>query len=280
MIHPTAIIDPQAEIAEDAEIGPYVVIEGPVRIARSCRVMAHAWLAGDTRLGEGCTLYPSCALGGAPQDISYDPSKIRSSLVIGSGCVFREFVTVHRGAKNDGVTRIGSGVYLMAASHAGHDSEIQDGVIMANSACLGGYAVIGHNAFISGNVSVHQHVHIGPYAMVGASTFISQDIPPWCIVQGVPGRVSGLNTVGLRRNGFSAERMKNIKTLFRALYRNDISFAAAKERIAAMNGANGVNGVNDADARVLLEFLNSSERGIAARARQSRERGVSQHVSE
>ncbi|MDR2733978.1 MAG: acyl-ACP--UDP-N-acetylglucosamine O-acyltransferase [Spirochaetota bacterium] len=263
MIHPTAIIDPQAEIDTDAEIGPYVVIEGPVRIARSCRVMAHVWLAGDTHIGEGCVLHPSCALGGAPQDISYDPNKIRSALVIGSGCEFRECVTIHRGAKDNGVTRIGSGVYLMAASHVGHDAHVHDGVIMANSACLGGYAVVGHKAFVSGNVSVHQHAHIGAYAMVGASTFVSQDIPPWCIVQGVPGRVAGLNTVGLRRNGFSAERMRNIKMLFRALYQSDIPFAAVKERIAAMD--------ND-DARMLLEFLHSSQRGIAAR--------VSRHVSE
>jgi len=266
VIHPTAIIDPLAEIAGDAEIGPYVVIEGPVRVARSCRIMAHAWLAGDTQLGEGCTLYPSCALGGAPQDISYDPKKIRSSLVIGGGCVFREFVTVHRGAKDGGATSIGSGVYLMAASHAGHDSQIQDGVIMANSACLGGHVVIGHNAFISGNVSVHQRVHIGPYAMVSASTFVTQDIPPWCMVQGVPARVAGLNTVGLRRNGFSAERVKNIKTLFRALYQSDIPFAAVKERLAGMDGA---------DARELLEFLNASQRGIAAR---EYTRGRARHV--
>jgi UDP-N-acetylglucosamine acyltransferase len=231
--------------------------------------MAHSWLSGDTELGEGCVLYPSCALGGAPQDLAYDPAKIRSSLVIGSGSVFREFVSIHRGAQDGGVTRIGSGVYLMAASHVGHDSEIQDGVIMANSACIGGHGVVGNNAFISGNVSVHQHVHIGAYAMISASTFITQDIPPWCMAQGVPGRVVGLNSVGLRRNGFSSERRKNIKALFRTLYRSDLPLAAIKENLAAIIAQDS----DEEDARALLAFLNASRRGIAA-ARRSR------HVSE
>jgi UDP-N-acetylglucosamine acyltransferase len=154
----------------------------------------------------------------------------------------------------------------MAASHVGHDAHIQDGVIMANSALIGGHAVIGNNAFISGNVSVHQHVHIGSYAMVSASTFITQDIPPWCMAQGTPGRVVGLNSVGLRRNGFSSERKKNIKALFRLLYRSNMPFAAIKKAIAA---------IDDDDARALFAFLEASRRGIVGTRR-----GIVQHVSE
>jgi len=260
MIHPTAIIDPRAEIDQDAEIGPYVVIEGPVRVSRACRVMAQAWLGGDTTLGEACVVHPSCALGGVPQDFSYDPALVRSSLVIGGGCVFRESVTVHKSAVNGGATRIGNGVYLMASSHVGHDAEIQDGVTIANSTLVAGHAVVGHNAFLSGNVSVHQHIRIGPYAMVSASTFVSQDIPPWCTAQGVPARVVGINALGLRRNGFSPERRNGIKALFRTLYRGDLPFAEIKKILASEGG----------DARVLLDFLSASKRGIAARRRGSR----------
>jgi UDP-N-acetylglucosamine acyltransferase len=258
MIHPTAVIDASAEIDGDAEIGPYAVIEGPVRISKGCRVMAHAWIGGDTLLGEGCVVFPSCAVGGAPQDFSYDPARVRSSLIIGNGCVFREFVTIHRSAVDGCKTEIGSGVYLMNYTHIAHDCRIEDGVTIANSAQIGGHVTIGRNAVLSGNLAVHQHVRIGPCAMISATSFITQDIPPWCTAQGAPGRVVGLNTVGLRRNGFSQERRNIIKGLFRELYRSDIPFAEIKKNFASMDSA---------DARVLSEFLNTSKRGIAARRR-------------
>jgi len=260
MIHPTAVIDPLAEIDGDAEIGPYAVIEARARVARGCRVMAHAWLGGDTLLGENCVLYPSCAIGGAPQDFSYDPARVRSSLVIGNGCVFREFVTIHKSAADGGRTCIGNGVYLMAYTHIGHDCHVEDGVTIANAAQIGGHVTIGNNAVLSGNLAVHQHVRIGAYAMVSATSFVTQDIPPWCTAQGAPARVVGLNTVGLRRNGFSQTRRNAIKALFRELYRSNIPFTEIKKNLESF-------AETDADARSLSLFLSASKRGLAARRR-------------
>jgi UDP-N-acetylglucosamine acyltransferase len=146
----------------------------------------------------------------------------------------------------------------MAASHIGHDAVIGDFVTLTNSAHIGGHAHIGQYAFISGNVSVHQHVRIGPYAMLGASSYAAQDIPPWCLAQGVPGRVAGLNVVGLRRNGFSPERRRGIKALFRMLYRENRPLEEIKKSLA---------GINDDDAKMLLEFLQASKRGVMASRR-------------
>jgi len=181
--------------------------------------------------------------------------------------VFREGVTAHRSTLNGGATRIGNGVYLMAASHIGHDAHIGDGVTLANSALLGGYVTVGHNAFISGNGAVHQHVQIGAYAMISATSFIVQDIPPWTIAQGTPGRVAGLNVVGLRRNGFSPERRQEIKKLFRMLYRSDMPFEEVKKNI---------HEIESDDARLLSQFLHATKRGIAA----FRTRGLAQYDAE
>ncbi len=255
MIHPTAIIDSLAQIDEGVEIGPYAVLEGPVRIGRNCRIMAHAWIGGDTTLGEGCVVHPFAALGGLPQDFSYNQITMHSGLQIGKNSVFREGVTVHRSAHDGGTTYIGHHVYMMACSHVGHDAVIGNHVTMANSALLAGHVVVGDRAFISGNVSVHQHAHIGCFAMIGASSFISQDIPPFCTVQGVPARVVCVNSIGLKRNGYDQERRFAVKRLFRLLYRQGLALAAVLEKLDAIGGE---------DAACLAEFIRSSKRGIAA----------------
>lgn len=255
MIHPTAIIDSAAEIGADVEIGPYAVLEGPVRVGDGCRIMAHAWVGGDTSLGKGCVVHPFAALGGLPQDFSYDSGTMRSGLQVGERAVFREGVTVHRSARDGGKTIVGNDVYMMACSHVGHDANIGDNVTMANSALLAGYVVVCDRAFISGNVSIHQHVRIGRFAMIGASSFVSQDIPPFCTVQGVPARVVCINNIGLKRNGFDQDRRSLVKTMFRMLYRQGLALSAVLEKLDALGGE---------DAMCLAEFLRGSKRGIAA----------------
>ena len=255
MIHPTAIIDPRAEIGADVEIGPYTVIAGPVRIGPGSRIFGHAWLTGETVLGAKTIVHPFCCIGDLPQDFSFDREKTRSGLTVGDGCEFREYVTLHRGTGEGGQTRIGNGVYLMAYSHIGHDCRIGDHVTMANSAQIAGHVEVGNNAFVSGNVSVHQHVHIGSLAMVGASSFVSQDVPPCCTVQGVPARVAGMNIVGMRRNGYSQERRSAVKTFFRMLYREGLALEEACRRLEADGSA---------DAALWRSFIAGSRRGIMA----------------
>lgn len=255
MVHHTALVDSAARIGEGVRIGPYAVVEGSVRIGPGCTIMAHAWIGGNTSLGEGCVVHPHAVLGDVPQDFSYDPARMCSSLEIGNFCVFREGVTVHLSSRDGGRTVIGNHVYMMACSHVGHDGVIGDHVTMANSALLAGHVVVGERAFISGNVSVHQHVHIGKLAMIGASTFVSQDIPPFCTAQGVPGRVVCLNTVGLKRNGYDQQRRTALKKVFRLLYRQGLSLEGALAQLDQLE---------DQDADCVSGFIRATKRGIAS----------------
>jgi UDP-N-acetylglucosamine acyltransferase len=254
MIHPTAIIDTSVDIGDGVEIGPFVVIEAGVKIGAGCQILGHAWIGANTVLGQGCIVHPFTALGNTPQDFSFDPVACRSSLVIGRNCTFRESVTVHRSSRDGGVTRLGDHVYMMAGSHVGHDCTIGDHVTMANSALLGGHVVVGERAFISGNVSVHQFARIGRLAMIGASSFVTMDIPPFCTVQGVPGQVVCINSVGLTRNGFDQQRRSAVKRMFRILYRQGHSQSQALDLFES---------IKTEDADCFLEFVRSSKRGIA-----------------
>ncbi|HXV79764.1 MAG TPA: acyl-ACP--UDP-N-acetylglucosamine O-acyltransferase [Candidatus Binatia bacterium] len=255
-IHPTALIDPKAEIEAEVEIGPYVVIEGPVRIKRGTRVMAQAHLAGWTEIGESNEIHPGVVLGDAPQDKAYKGEK--TYLRIGARNIFREHVQVHRGTVEGSSTSIGNDNFFMACSHVGHNCKLGDHVILANNALLGGYVEVGNNVFISGNCVVHQFVRIGDYALMRGLSGTSRDVPPYAILDWQH-TIRGVNVVGLRRAGFGEQRIREITKAFRVLFRKGRNLSLAMKELES-------NGSMSGDVAALLEFIRSSKRGVCGGA--------------
>jgi len=251
-IHPTAVIDPKAEIDGAVDIGPYVVIEGSVKIRRGTRVMAHAYLTGWTEIGADNEIHPGAALGGAPQDKAYMGAE--TYLKIGDRNIFREHVQVHRGTVAGSSTVIGNDNFLMANSHVGHNCKLGDQNILANGALLGGHVEVGNNVFISGNCVVHQFVRIGDYALMRGLSGTSRDVPPYAIVDWQH-TVRGVNVVGLKRAGFDGRRIREIKEAFRVLFRKGRNLSLAIKEIEQSAKAN-------TDLSALLEFIRSSQRGV------------------
>jgi UDP-N-acetylglucosamine acyltransferase len=251
-IHPTAVIDPKAEIESTVEIGPYAVIEGPVKIADGTRVMAHAFLTGWTEIGARNEIHPGAVLGDAPQDRAYKGEM--SYLRIGDQNIFREYVQIHRGTVGGSSTVIGNNNFLMATAHVGHNCKLGDNNILANGALLGGYVEVGNNVFISGNCVVHQFVRIGDHALMRGLSGTSRDVPPYAIVDWQH-TVRGVNSVGLKRAGFDEKRIRAIREAFRILFRKGRNLALAIREVQDSNKAN-------ADVLALLEFIKASERGV------------------
>lgn len=251
-IHPTAVIDPRAEIDDGVEIGPYVVIDGQVRIKRGTRVMAHACLMGWTDIGEGNEIHPGVVLGDAPQDKAYNGAE--TYLRVGDHNVFREYVQIHRGTAPGSATTIGNNNFFMAASHVGHNCKLGDNIVLANGALLGGYVEVGHSVFISGNCVVHQFIRIGDYALMRGLSGTSRDVPPYAIVDWQH-TVRGVNVVGLKRAGFDEKRIRAIREAFRVLFRKGRNLALAVKEVENSNRANS-------DVLALLEFVKASKRGV------------------
>jgi|SRR6185295_1802524 len=251
-IHPTALIDPKAEIDPSVEIGPYVVIDGPVKIKRGTRVMAHAYLTGLTEIGEDNEIHPGAALGGAPQDKAYKGQA--TYLRIGDRNIIREYAQIHRGTAPGSATVLGNDNFLMATSHVGHNCVLADNVILANGALLGGYVEVGKNVFISGNCVVHQFVRIGDYALLRGLSGTSRDVPPFAIVDWQH-TVRAVNVIGLKRVGFDEKRIRAIRQAFRILFRSGRNLALAVKEVED-------TGRTNSDVLALLEFINSSKRGV------------------
>lgn len=251
MIHPTAIIHPQARVDATAAVGPYSVIDEHVTLGEGCVVGPHVHLTGHTAIGPRNVFHAGCVIGDAPQDLKYRGEPTR--LQIGSDNVFREHVTVHRSNNVAAETIIGSHNFLMANSHVGHNVQLGDHVILANGALLAGHVTVGDRVFISGNCMVHQFVRIGTLALMQGGSGVGKDLPPFMIARGING-ICGLNVVGLRRAGFTAEQRLELKQLYRALFRDGRNLreaaAAAREKFTG------------APARVLLEFIAASKRGV------------------
>lgn len=251
-IHPTAIIDPRAEIDGEVEIGPYVVIDGPVKIKRRTRVMAHAYITGWTEMGEDNEIHPGAVLGDAPQDLAYRGEE--SYLRIGDRNIFREHVQLHRGTAPASSTVIGNDNFLMAGSHVAHNCKLGDHVVLANGALLGGYVEVGDRAFISGHCVVHQFVRVGELSLMRGLSGVSKDVPSYSIVDWQH-RVRGVNSVGLKRAGFDERRIREIKEAFRLLFRKGRNLSLAVKEIESKEN-------NSADVLALLEFIKSSKRGV------------------
>jgi UDP-N-acetylglucosamine acyltransferase len=253
-IHPTAIVNPKAEIAEDVSIGPFSVIEENVQIGRGSKIGTHVVIENGSEIGEGCTFFPFSSIGGVPQDLKFkgEDSKVR----IGNGNTFREYVTVNRATlEGSGETVIGNGNFFMAYVHIAHDCRIGNHVIMANAATLAGLISIEDFAIIGGLVGIHQFVRIGAYAMVGGCSAIGQDIPPFMTASGIRASLFGLNSLGLKRHGFSEERIAVLKKAYKILFRLKLTLKEAVKKVR-----DEVESTPDVEA--LLLFIENSKRGV------------------
>jgi UDP-N-acetylglucosamine acyltransferase len=257
-IHPTAIVDPAAELAPTVSVGPYAVIGPHVHIGDGTTVGAHCVIEGPTTIGRDNRIFASASLGAAPQDMKYrgEPTE----LAIGDRNTIREFCTFNRGTTQDvGVTRIGDDNWIMAYVHIAHDVQLGHRTILANNATLAGHVHVGDWAIVGGLSGVHQFTKIGAHAMIGFQSHVSQDVPPYMTVGGNPLAVHGFNAEGLRRRGFTPERIAQVKQMHRLLYRKGLTLDQAKIELAALRGqvADG-----DADVELLLGFLEAATRGI------------------
>ncbi len=215
-IHSTALVSPDAIIGERVSIGPNAVIDAGVSVGDDCRIGPQVYLTGNTRIGARCRIHKGAVLGDEPQDLSYDGSP--SAVEIGDQCIFREYATVHRGSKPGSVTRIGDRCMLMAFSHVGHDCQLGEDVILVNNSLLGGHVEVEAKVTISARVGVHQFCRIGTMSMIGGSARISQDVPPYCLVNH-HGEISGVNLIGLRRNGFTRQERKEVSAAHKLFFR-------------------------------------------------------------
>jgi UDP-N-acetylglucosamine acyltransferase len=253
MIHPTAIIHPRAHLDLDVEVGPYTVIEEGVVVGAGCRIAAHVHLSGQTTLGVGNILHPGCVIGNIPQDLKYRgaPSRTR----IGDRNTFRENVTVNRATDESEDTVLGSNNLLMAGCHVGHNTQIGNHCIIANGTLFGGHVVVQDRAVISGNCLIHQFVRIGTLSMMQGGAGISNDLPPFTMASGI-NLICGLNVVGLRRAGYSAEERTELRRLYHFLFRGTLPLrkAAAQARTEFLS----------APSQVLLDFVASGRRGYCA----------------
>ena len=258
-IHPSALVAPGAELDDAVSVGPYAVIGEGVSIGAGTTIGAHCVIDGPTRLGRDNRVFSHACLGGAPQDMKYRGEP--TALEIGDRNTIREFCTFNRGTAQDvGVTRVGDDNWIMAYVHIAHDVQVGDRTILANNATLAGHVHIGDWVIVGGLTGVHQFCKIGAHAMTGFQSHVSQDVPPFMMAAGHPLSVSGFNAEGLRRRGFSRERIAQVKQMHRLLYRDGLTLDNAKIAIEALRGQ--VEG-GDADVQMLLDFLAASTRGVA-----------------
>jgi len=254
-IHPTAIVDSQARIADSAEIGPYCIIGADVEIGARTRLMAHVFVEGVATIGEDNVFYPYSTVGVAPQDLKYHGE--RSQTRIGNRNKIREFITIHRGTEGGGlITGIGDDNLLMAYTHVAHDVQIGNHTILANGVTFGGHAVVGDWAVIGAFSGVHQFCRVGRHAMIGGYSVITQDVLPFSMtVSPREVKIFGANKTGLERRGFTADSIEALHKAFRLLTKSALNTTQAVERIRAEVEPS-------AEIEELLAFIGSSERGF------------------
>lgn len=234
-VHPTAIVEPGAELADDVMVGPYCVVGAGVRLGPGCRLESHVVISGRTGLGAGCHVFPFAVLGHRPQDRKYAGEA--SDLVVGPRTVIREHATLHPGTLGGGLrTSVGSDCLLMAGTHVAHDCRIGDHVVMANGATLGGHVEIGDWAMIGGLAAIHQFVRIGPHAMIGGLSGVESDVIPYGSALGNRACLSGLNTVGMKRRGMARDEITALRHAYRVLFRGQGAFAERLDAVSALYG--------------------------------------------
>jgi UDP-N-acetylglucosamine acyltransferase len=254
VIHPTAIVDSKSEIGADVEIGPYAIIGENVAIGSGTVIGSHVVIEPYVTIGSDCKIFQFAAIGAPPQSLKYKGEQ--TYIKIGRGTIVREFVTIHRGTEfGGGITQIGEDCFLMAYTHIAHDCIIGRKVVMSNNATLAGHITIGNHATVGGLTAIHQFVKIGDYAFIGGKSAVVKDIPPFVIAAGDRAKLHGLNTVGLKRQGFSRKALSELKKVYRIVFRIGITLNEAIERVSAE--------VEQIPEVVnFVEFIKSSERGI------------------
>jgi UDP-N-acetylglucosamine acyltransferase len=253
-IHPTAIVDPKAEIDFSVDIGPFCIVKSKVKIRKGTKLLSNVTIEGLAEIGENCTIHPYTSIGFPPQDLKYKGEETR--LVIGDNNTIREYVSIHRASVGgDGSTVIGNNNFLMAYVHIAHDCKIGNNVVMANAATLAGHVLVEDYAVIGGLVAIHQYTRIGSYAMVGGFSGIAQDIPPYMIASGSRARLYGPNTIGLKRQGLSDLTIKGIKKAYKILFREKRALKDAIKKVR--DEMPGIEEVNH-----LIEFIEKNKRGI------------------
>lgn len=254
MIHPTAIIDSRAELADDVSIGPYTVIGADVSIASGTIIGPHVVIKGPTSIGKQNRIYQFSSVGEDPQDKKY-ASEI-TQLIIGDRNTIREFTTLHRGTQQDhGLTQIGNDNLFMAYTHVAHDCVIGDHVIMANGASLAGHVRLNSHAILGGFTLVHQFTQIGQYSFAAMGSAITQDVPPFIMVGGRPTRPHGINSVGMERNGISAEDIRLIRKAYKMIYKMNLRLEDAIDQMEDIAGDSN-------EVSVMVSFLRNVTRGI------------------
>jgi UDP-N-acetylglucosamine acyltransferase len=257
-IHPTAIVDPSAELGQNVCIGAYTLVGPQVRIGEGTTIGPHCVIEGRTTIGRDNRIFQFNSLGAVPQDKKYagEPTE----LVLGDRNTVREFCTFNLGTAQDGgVTRVGDDNWLMAYVHLAHDCQVGNKTIFANNAQLAGHVHVGDWVILGGFTAVHQFVHIGAHAMSGMGTSLVQDLPPFVMVSGNPASPHGINIEGLKRRGFGGERINAVKQMHRAIYRRGLGLEEAKAEIEALRAQHPDAA---ADIDLMLGFLAASARGI------------------
>jgi len=253
-IHPTAIIASRAGIDEDTHIGPFCIISEGVHIKKGTKLISNVVIEGNTEIGENCIIYPFTSIGLPPQDLKYKGEK--TGVTIGDNNIIREYITIHRASVGgDGITTIGDNNFLMAYVHIAHNCKIGNSVNMANVATLAGHVVVEDYAVIGGLVAVHQFTRIGAYSMVGGFSGVGQDIPPYMIASGARAKLFGLNTIGLKRNGFSDSTVNELKKAYKILFREKRTLKDAIKKIQEDLPYTD-------EIKHLIEFIQKNKRGI------------------
>lgn len=251
-IHPSAIVSPEAELADDVVVGAQVIIEGPVRVGPGCVLRPRASLCGPLTMGQGNVVFSGAILGERPQHLKYADEPTET--VIGDFNIFRENVTIHRGTTHSWKTVIGNNNFFMVNCHVGHDTQVGNRCILTNGALVGGHCTIDDNAYLSGNSAVHQFTHIGRLSMLGGCAITTKDIPPFLIQQGI-NNVVAVNVVGMRRAGMTVEQIDEVRRAFRILFRERLPVPAAIRQIEKEMP-------HSTTVAELIAFIRQSKRGI------------------
>lgn len=253
-IHPTALVSKSAVIGKEVEIGPYTVIGPGVKIGDGTRVASHVLMEGDTRVGERCFIFSGACFGTASQERNPKPAK--SSLVIGNENVIREYVTINGSAKEGSQTVVGDRNMIMTNCHVAHDCVLGNDITIANAVLLAGNVTVEDKAVLGGMAGVHQFVRIGKFSMTGGLSKVTQDVPPFSLCDGNPMSLRGVNSVGLKRAGYSSKDVLMLKKTIKILFGNKLLLAKALEKVKAEFGGHP-------DVQHLLSFVSASKRGIA-----------------
>jgi UDP-N-acetylglucosamine acyltransferase len=254
MIHPTALVDPKAQLADDVEVGAYSIIGDKVRIDSGTWIGPHAVITGRTTIGRGNRIFQFTSIGEEPQDMKYNGED--TELIIGDNNTIRELCTFSRGTVQDGgITRIGSNNWIMACVHIAHDCVLGDNIIMGNNSALAGHVKIADHAILSGYALIHQFCEIGAHSFISFASHVNQSVPPYVTVSGEKASVKGINAEGLKRRGFTPDQIRQVRRAYKAIYRESLPLEEAIARLDEM-------AVESSEIQPLVDFLKTSERGI------------------